>query len=137
MIILAVIVLTSLITSGLTAIGIIRYYVVRARNDVNSLHFRQGWDAAATWMLEMSEAEYMVLRKTVHKRLIMEVNFTDIVLDENFIPIFWNEEKVVRRWIRSTPFAGNLSVYVARNGQVLKIWEYYEKKYLENLTVHF
>lgn len=65
-IILLVLVASSVGTLGTAAV--MRYYYNKAMKFMGAELIRRGWDACERWMLEMDEAELLVLRKAVNRR---------------------------------------------------------------------
>ena len=65
-IILLVLVASSVGTLGTASV--MRYYYNKAMKFMAAELIRRGWDACERWMLEMDEAELLVLRKAVNRR---------------------------------------------------------------------
>lgn len=64
-------VLLVLVASSVGTLGtvvVMRHYYEKAMKFMAAELIRRGWDACERWMLEMDEAELLVLRKTVNRR---------------------------------------------------------------------
>lgn len=61
-------VLLANLTGVLGTAAVMRYYYNKAMKLMGAELIRRGWDACEEWVLDMSEAEFMILRKTVHRR---------------------------------------------------------------------
>lgn len=65
---IVLIVLLASLTGSFGTAAVMRYYYNKALKLMGAELIRRGWDACEEWMLEMGEAELLVLRKTVHRR---------------------------------------------------------------------